>query len=133
MTYAAAVLSESIRRVLLTQLTLTVVTAAGYLAWYRSAAGLDAVAAAAYGGAVALVGTWLLARRIRRVNDSTSEGAGGQLVMYTGAAPRFIATLVLLAAGIGWLKLAPIPLILAFGIGQLAFIINSGSARRKRR
>jgi hypothetical protein len=35
----------------------------------------------------------------------------------------------LLAAGIGWFKLAPIPLIVAFGLAQLGFAINLGSAR----
>ena len=131
MNHAGAVLGGSIRRVLRTQLVLTVAVAVGCLAWYRSTGGIGAALAAAYGGGVALVGTWLLARRVRRVGVSGGVGASAQLGLYAGAAPRFVATLALLAAGIGWMKLAPAPLIVAFGLGQLGFLINSGTARRK--
>jgi len=50
--------------------------------------------------------------------------------LYAGVLPRFIVTLALLAAGLGGLKLAPIPLIVAFGLAQLGFAINLGSARQ---
>jgi len=63
--------------------------------------------------------------------ETAQQGdAGNQLALYAGVLPRFIVTLALLAVGIGWLKLASIPLIVAFGLAQLGFAINLGSARQ---
>ena len=39
----------------------------------------------------------------------------------------FVAVLVLLAVGIGALKLAPLPLIIAFAVAQLGFLFHPGS------
>ncbi len=78
------------------------------------------------------MGTWLLGRRVSRTPEIARQGdTGSQLALYAGILPRFIVTLALLAAGIGWLKLAPIPLIVAFGLAQLGFAINLGSARQR--
>jgi len=127
MSHAAEILSQGIRRVLLSQIALTLLTAAAAFALLGSAAALAAV----YGGGVALMGTWLLGRRASRTPETAQqEGAGGQLALYAGVLPRFIVTLALLAAGLGGLKLAPIPLIVAFGLAQLGFAINLGSARQ---
>ena len=126
MSHAAEILSQGIRRVLVSQIALTLLTAAAAFALLGSAAALAAV----YGGGVALMGTWLLGRRISRTPETAQQGdAVNQLALYTGVLPRFIVTLVLLAAGLGWLKLAPIPLIVAFGLAQLGFAFNLGSAR----
>ncbi len=132
MNNAAAVLSGSIRRVIGTQLTLTAAIVVGYIAWYGWTGGRAAALAALFGGGVALAGTWLLGRRVRRVSVSTPDGVGGQLGLYAGAAPRFVATLILLGVGIGWMKLAPAPLIVTFGLAQFGFLINLGAARRTR-
>jgi ATP synthase protein I len=51
----------------------------------------------------------------------------GQISLYFGAAQRFVAVLVLLAVGIGALKLAPLPLIIAFAVAQLGFLFYPGS------
>ena len=127
MSHAAEILSQGIRRVLVSQIALTLLTAAAAFALLGSAAAL----AAFYGGGVALMGTWLLGRRIARTPETAQQGdAGSQLALYAGVIPRFIVTLALLAVGIGWLKLAPIPLIVAFALAQLGFAINLGSARQ---
>lgn len=127
MSHAAEILSQGIRRVLLSQIALTLLATAAAFALQGSAAAL----AAFYGGGVALIGTWLLGRRISRTPETVQQGdAGNQLALYAGVLPRFIVTLALLAAGLGWLKLAPIPLIVAFGLAQLGFAINLGSARQ---
>ncbi|HSS46760.1 MAG TPA: ATP synthase subunit I [Burkholderiales bacterium] len=111
---------------MLSQIALTLLTAAAAFALRGSAAAL----AALYGGGVALSGTWLLGRRVARTPETAQQGdVGSQLALYAGVLPRFIVTLALLAVGIGGLKLAPIPLIIAFGLAQLGFVINLGSAR----
>ena len=128
MSHAAEILSQGIRRVLVSQIVLTLLTAGAAFALLGSAAAL----AALYGGGVALVSTWLLGRRVSRTQEIARQGdTGSQLALYAGILPRFIVTLALLAAGIGWLKLAPIPLIVAFGLAQLGFAINLGSARQR--
>ena len=128
MSHAAEILSQGIRRVLVSQIVLTLLTAGVAFALLGSAAAL----AALYGGGVALVSTWLLGRRVSRTPEIARQGdTGSQLALYAGILPRFIVTLALLAAGIGWLKLAPIPLIVAFGLAQLGFAINLGSARQR--
>ncbi|HVS26903.1 MAG TPA: ATP synthase subunit I [Burkholderiales bacterium] len=112
---------------MLSQIALTLLTAAAAFALQGSAAAL----AALYGGGVALIGTWLLGRRVSRTPETAQQGdAGSQLALYAGVFPRFFVTLVLLAVGIGGLKLAPIPLIIAFGLAQLGFVVNLGSARQ---
>lgn len=132
MSYAAEILGKSIRRVLLTQLLLTLAVAAAYLVVEGWPAGRSGALAASYGGALALASTWLLGRRVQRTSDAVRHGAGSQLGLYAGAAPRFVATLVLLGIGMGWLKLAPIPLIVAFGLAQLGFLINLGATKLPR-
>ena len=127
MSHAAEILSQAIHRVLLGQTALTLLTAGVAFALQDSAAALAAI----YGGGVALISTWLLGWRISRTPEIAQHGdTGSQLALYAGVLPRFIVTLALLATGIGWLKLAPIPLIAAFGIAQLGFAINLGMARR---
>ena len=128
MSHAAEILSQGIRKVLVSQIVLTLLTAGAAFALLGSAAAL----AARYGGGVALMSTWLLGRRVSRTPEIAQQGdTGSQLVLYAGVLPRFIVTLALLAAGIGWLKLAPIPLIIAFALAQLGFAINLRSARQR--
>jgi ATP synthase protein I len=126
MSHVAEILSQGVRRVLLSQIAITLSTAAAAFALLDSAAAL----AACYGGAVALISTWLLGWRVSRTPETAQQGnVRSHLSMYAGVLPRFIVTLALLAAGIGWLKLAPIPLIIAFGLAQLGFAINLGNTR----
>ncbi|HMK14068.1 MAG TPA: ATP synthase subunit I [Burkholderiales bacterium] len=128
MSHAAEILSQGIRRVLISQMVLTLLTAGAALVLLGSAAAL----AAFYGGGVALISTWLLGRRVSRTPETVKQNdAVNQLALYAGVLPRFIVTLALLAAGLGWLKLAPIPLIVAFGLAQLGFVINLASARQR--
>lgn len=124
MSYAADMLRQTVRRVLLVQAVLTLLTGAAFFALLGS---LPAFAAL-YGGAIALIGTWLLGRRVQRTPETPAQGhSGGQLALYAGILPRFIVTLVLLGIGIGGLKLFPIPLITAFAVAQLGFLINLSS------
>jgi ATP synthase protein I len=121
MSYAADVLREGVRRVLVGQAILTLVTGLGFFV----ALGSGAAVAAFYGGGVALVGTGLLARRVQRTPETLAPGLGSpQFALYAGVLPRYIAMLVLFALGIGALKLLPLPLIVAFAIAQLGFLIS---------
>ena len=124
MSYAAEILRQGVRRVLLSQAVLTFLTGAVIFVSLGVAAGL----AALYGGATALISTWLLGRRVQRIPETPAQAhAGVQLALYAGILPRFIVTLALLGIGIGGLKLFPLPLIAAFAVAQLGFLINLAS------
>lgn len=91
-------------------------------------AGAPAAGAAAYGGGTALLNAWLLGRRLRSATDAALEAPQrGALSLYLGAVQRFVTVLALFMLGMGWLELAPLPLIVGFAAGQAGFIV--GAAR----
>ena len=84
---------------------------------------------ALYGGACALVIAWLLSRTTRLALKAARVAPGTETtVLYLGALQRFITVLALFALGIGWLKLDPIPLIIAFAVAQGAFYLPRSAA-----
>ena len=117
-----------LNRLLAVQLVLVSSTAlAFWVVW-----GPEAGRAAAYGGAVALLSAWLLGRRVRRASDLARTSPGQEMaVLYIGAVQRFVAILVLFAVGMGQLGLLPVPLLVAFGVAQLAYVAPGDRARRR--
>lgn len=69
---------------------------------------------ALYGGALALLLTWWLGRGVWR--------SGGLGALYANAITRYAAAMLFLGLGMGVLKLAPFPLIVAFAAAQLGFL-----------
>jgi hypothetical protein len=118
MGYVDAV-SRDLRRVLLTQALLTLMVAGGF----GFARGLPESLAALYGGATTLLITAWLARRVRRAGETATPGAG-LIVIYSSAVVRYAAVVVLVGAGIGLLKLAPLPLLSAFAVTQFGFLAS---------
>lgn len=116
-----------IHRVLLIQSLLIATTAAVFLV----VKGFTEAQAALYGGAIALLSAWMLARRIRAVElVSQAEPHKGTQSLMIGAGLRFIVVLGLFALGMGWLKLSPLPLIIGFGVAQIAFVLSGSGAVR---
>lgn len=82
--------------------------------------------AALYGGAVALSNTLLLAWR-------ASEGAGRPVQdprrelawVIRSSMERFFWVSLLLAAGLGWMKLMPLPMLAGFALGQLTLVVST--------
>lgn len=137
-------LAKGIRRVMFTQAVLTLIAAVGFWllgsGWWSQAPStgwsqglspqLINTLSAVYGGLIALLGTWWLGRRVQRASEVAHESPqGSQLSLYAGAVQRFVGTLVLLGIGLGVLKLAPLPLIAAFGLAQFGFFVNVGGVR----
>lgn len=113
-------LNRGIHRVVLTQAALTLGVAALFWALHG---GFDA-AAALYGGAVAIgLAAWL-GWQIGRVNQRNAGSA--QLGLYMGAGVRLLAVLILLALGLGGLKLAALPLLVGFAIAQFGYLVQLG-------
>ncbi len=128
MSYAAQILRKGLRRVLLAQvsLTLAVAVVAAFAASPHEALG-RAVAALA-GGAIAMLGALVLAYTVGRA-DGKQGPAQAQLWLYGGAVARFVLAIVFLGLGLGVFHVAPLPFLVAFGLGQVAFLapgITSG-------
>ena len=87
----------------------------------------SAALSALFGGAVALANAWLLARRVEHVSELVKTDPNrGMFSMYMGAVQRFVLVIVALALGLGLLRLDPVPMVLTFGIAQLAYAIAAG-------
>lgn len=131
MSYAADVLSKGIRRVLLSQLVLVLGVAAGSWILVGEPAGQFSALSALYGGAITMLSTWWLGRRVQQSGAiALTQPQRSQMVLYAGALQRLVLTLVLLGLGLGWLDLAPVPLIVAFAAAQLGFLTNLGASPR---
>ena len=112
-------LSRDTRRVLQAQTLLTLLIAGGF----GLAHGLPAALAALYGGATTLLITGWLARRVRKAGQTATPGTG-LAVIYSGTVLRYAAVVMLVGAGIGLLKLAPLPLLVAFAVTQFGFLAS---------
>lgn len=116
-------LRQDVRRVVLAQALLTLLVAAAFA--FRGG-GREALAAC-YGGAVTILISGWLGWRLRRVGERAQAVADLGL-LYSSAVMRYAAAIVLLALGLGALKLSPVPLVVAFGLAQFGFL---ASARRR--
>lgn len=111
------------RRVIGLQALLTI----GVGTVYFVAGGIAQAHAALYGGTIALISVWMLGRRVRLATEVARTSPGKEMmVLYIGAVQRFAVVLALFLIGMGWLKLSPVPLLVAFGVAQGAFFLAKG-------
>ena len=109
---------------MLCQAWLTLFVAAGF----GFARGGLSLLSALYGGAITLLLTGWLGRGVWR--------AGGLGALYANAITRYAAAMLFLGLGLGVLKLAPLPLIVAFAVAQIGFLApvhRANSAQRQDR
>jgi len=140
MSIAAETLNKGIRRVVLSQTVLTLAVAGGFLlfaeGWpppkdssWLPAGALNALSAL-YGGGATILSTWWLGRSVQRAGEMARQNQqNSQTALYGGAVQRFVGTLILLGLGLGGLKLAPIPLVVAFAVAQFGFIASAGGVK----
>jgi len=119
MSYNSA-LSRGAIRVVVAQLALMLLVA-GVFGVTR---GRDALLAALYGGMVTVLVTGWLAWRLRRAGNAGTAATAGLGVIYSSWVMRYVAVALLLAAGLGYLKLMPLPLISAFAVTQFGFLAS---------
>lgn len=112
MNFAADVLRKGVRRVILSQAMLTLLVAVIFAC---ARGGFDFLSAL-YGGAVVMLLSAWSGRVARR--------AVGLGTLYAGAVTRYAAAVVFLGLGLGVLKLAPLPLIVAFAVAQFGYMAN---------
>ena len=118
MSHAVKVLQGTLRRLLIVQAGLILASATAYF----FAQGGAAAVAAAFGGAIALLNALVSAHHLKRASVGAAGNAQrGMLELYLGAVIRFIATPLLVAVGIVALGLAPVPMLVAFAVAQVAY------------
>lgn len=126
MSFASVVMRRVLYRLIIVQIILTLIVALGYLALQN----ISGFLAALFGGIITLSGTLLMAWRISRAGAAAFPGKeGGEkqqgyIEIYSGAIQKFILTLVLMAFGMGYLKLDPLAILIGFAITQMSFIAN---------
>ncbi len=121
MNYAAKVMRVTVRRVLTIQLLIVL----GVTAMYLMLQGVYAAQSALYGGLIALFSTWLMGWRITKAAKTAAQNTSqGAFIIYAGAVQRFLLTLVLMALGMGTLKLAPVAILVCYALAQLAYAFN---------
>lgn len=128
MTYAAQILRKGLRRVLFTQAVLAVAVGIVASLWGGHHDAWHRLGAALAGGGVTLLGTAVLGYTVGRA-DNRGGPVQAQLWLYGGAAVRFLLAIVLLGVGLGVFHVSPLPFLIAFGLGQIAFLapgISSG-------
>lgn len=80
---------------------------------------------AGFGGGIAMASSLLLGwRRHRADTGRVLSGEASLRLLYRTAFERFGLVVLLLALGLGWLRLEPVALIAGFIAGQLAQFIN---------
>ncbi len=84
-----------------------------------------AALAAFYGGAMALSNLWISERRLRTAASIAKIAPQKEaMILYFGAIQRFIFSALFFVAGMLWLKLPPIPLLIAFSMAQVAYLFK---------
>lgn len=86
----------------------------------------DAAKAAWFGGLVAVANSLMLAWRMRAAAQRGEKSPDQELAgLVRSSVERFLMVALLIAAGLGWLKLMPAPLLLGFVLGQLVLVVST--------
>lgn len=105
------------RQVVLTQALLTLLLAGGF----GVAGGSNDLWAAVYGGMVTIIITAWLAWRLRATGSPVDAGFGAIFLSWM---LRYVAVALLLGAGLGYLRLMPLPLLSTFAVTQFGFLMS---------
>jgi ATP synthase protein I len=111
------------RRLVSWQIATGLIVATGY---YLARGQWEALSAA-YGGALSLIMALLLSLSVALAARTAAREPGqGQMILYGGAALRFVLVLALFAIGLAVIGLAPIAMVAGFAAVQLVFVLAAG-------
>ena len=116
---AAQELKIKTRKVIGLQLIVGLLLALGFSLIYSQWHGLSVL----YGTMISMLSSWWLSRGVSRAGASVGQGRSGEVILYVGAALRFIMVLALFAVGLASIKLAAVATVIGFVMAQLAFVI----------
>ena len=120
-------IGSATRRVLGLQAAALTLVAAGFFLMKGQWEALSA----AYGGSISVLVALLLSRGVARAAGAAPQDHKRSLIiLYLGAAQRFVLVAVLFAAGLAALKLQPLPMIAGFIAAQLVYTIAMRGAGR---
>ena len=123
--------SHTLRRIVVVQAGLVVITAV-ILSLVKSH---EFFMATLYGGAVIIASTIYFGWRLKIATEAADNSPTVNSVeLFKGIIVRFLIVIVLLALGLGWLKLQPAGVLSGFIVAQLAFWFSRSSygvTRRK--
>ena len=123
--------SHTLRKILMVQVGLVVLTAV-MLSLVKSH---DYFLATLYGGAIIIASTSYFGWRLRiATQPADNKPSVNSVELFKGIIIRFVMVIVLLALGLGWLKLSPAGVLSGFIVAQLAYWFSRSSygiTRRK--
>jgi len=126
MSFALVVMRRVVRRLLTIQFIIMLVVAAIYLILES----FNGFLAALYGGSITILSTLLISWRISRAGEvASNEQQQAYLEVYIGAIQKFVLTLILMAIGMGYLKLNALAILICFAATQLSFVFNKVDTR----
>ncbi len=109
------------RKALLAQLIVGVVSSMGFMLYAGSWHGISALA----GAAVSITLLLVLRYGVKRAAEAAPhDEKRSMLILYLGAAQRFILILVLFALGLGVVALDPLAMFVGFFLAQLSNLTN---------
>ncbi len=121
MSFAQIVMRRVVARLLGVQLALAIIVA--FVFWLVQ--DINSSMASLYGSSITLLSTMLMAWRINLAGAvAAKEKQQGYIEIYIGAVQKFILTIVMMAFGMGFLKLDPLVILISFAISQLSFMAN---------
>lgn len=92
----------------------------------RMLMGGHAVGGVCYGGMVAMANTLLLGYRMKLSAKLPGRRPAQEVrSLYYSSMERFFVVVLLIAAGLGWLKLLPAALLTGFVLGQVALVVST--------
>lgn len=116
----ATAADRGVRQVLGAQAVLGAAVTGGFALGDGAGAALSAL----YGGAITLVGTWWMARCIRRAAALAAREAGqGARALYGGLAQKYAFAAAALALGMGALGLKAHPMLIGFAVAHVGYLM----------
>jgi F0F1-type ATP synthase assembly protein I len=119
-------LSVKTRKVIGLQLAVGILLALGFSLVYTQWYGISAL----YGAMISMLSSWWLSRGVSKAGATAGKGRRGEVILYVGAAFRFIMVLALFAVGLAGIKLVAVATVVGFVMAQLAFAV-AGNWREK--
>lgn len=106
------------------QIGASLLAAAGFLLFREPMVGVAAVC----GGMIAVVMALMLAHDVKKATAcANTDPKKSMIILYVGAAIRFVLVIALFALGLGLLNLDPLATFVGFGIAQLVNVIVARS------
>ena len=129
MSKLGADLAAKARRVVIVQLATSTIVALLFLIQ-----GQWEALSAFYGGLASVILALLSVRGFKRANEhALNDPSKSMLILYIGAVQRFVAVVVLLAIGLGSLKLEALAVFVGFALAQASYLmgVRDGNAKAK--